>query len=190
VLGHRPQDIAYAGSAIAANARRHLAERGEWRGEVEHLCKDGSTVTVNSRWTLLRNEQRGASSVLVVNTDITEHKKLEDQLLRAQRLESIGTLASGVAHDLNNILAPIMMAAPLLRAELSAEKRGQLVSLLEQSAERGAAIVRQVLTFARGAAGERVLVQPSYSLRDIVRSPPKRSRDRSPVTADYPEDLG
>ena len=189
VLGNRAQDFARGGSSIAANARRHLAEHGEWMGEVEHLRKDGSTVMVNSRWTLVRNEQRAASSVLVVNTDITEHKKLEAQLLRTQRLESIGTLASGVAHDLNNILAPIMMAAPLLRGEMSAEKRGQLVSLLEQSAERGAAIVRQVLTFARGADGERVLVQPSYSLREIVEIAAETFPRSITVTADYPEDL-
>ncbi len=189
VLGNRAQDFAYFDSAIAANARRHLAKHGEWSGDVEHLRKDGSTVTVNSRWTLVRNEQRAASSVLVVNTDITEHKTLEAQLLRTQRLESIGTLASGVAHDLNNILSPIMMAAPLLRAEMSSEKRDQLVALLEQSAERGAAIVRQVLTFARGADGERVLVQPSYSLREIVEIASETFPRSITVTADYPEDL-
>ena len=189
VLGNRAQDFAYAGSSIAANARRHLALHGEWSGEVEHVRKDGSTVTVSSRWTLVRNERRAASSVLVVNTDITEHKKLESQLLRTQRLESIGTLASGVAHDLNNILAPIMMAAPLLRTEMSTEKRGQLVSLVEQSAERGAAIVRQVLTFARGADGERVLVQPSYALREIVEIATETFPRSITVTAHYPEDL-
>ena len=190
VLGNRSQDFASAGSFIAANARRHLAEHGEWSGDAEHLRKDGSTVTVNSRWTLFRNELGAASSVLVVNTDITEHKKLQDQLLRTQRLESIGTLASGVAHDLNNILAPIMMAAPLLRGEMAADKRGQLVSLLEQSAERGAAIVRQVLTFARGADGERVLVQPSYSIREIAEIATETFPRSITVTADYPEDLG
>ena len=189
VLGNCAQDFAYADSAKAVAARRQLVEEGEWSGEVEHLRKDGSTVTVNSRWTALQNDKRTASSVLVVNTDVTEHKKLQGQLLRTQRLESIGTLASGVAHDLNNILAPIMMAAPLLRADMSSEKRGQLVSLLEQSAERGAAIVRQVLTFARGADGERVLVQPSYSLREIADIAAETFPKSISVTADYPEDL-
>jgi PAS domain S-box-containing protein len=189
VLGGRAQDFAYADSAKAVAARRQLAEEGEWSGEVDHLRKDGSTVTVNSRWTAVRHDERTASSVLVVNTDVTEHKKLQGQLLRTQRLESIGTLASGVAHDLNNILAPIMMAAPLLRAEMSAEKRCQLVSLLEQSAERGAGIVRQVLTFARGADGERVLVQPSYSLREIADIATETFPKSITVTADYPEDL-
>jgi CheY-like chemotaxis protein len=82
-----------------------------------------------------------------------------------------------------------MMAAPLLRADMSAEKRGQLVSLLEQSAERGAAIVRQVLTFARGADGERVLVQPSYSLKEIAEIAAETFPRSISVTAEYPEDL-
>lgn len=189
VIGHSAQDFASAHSSKTLAAKKHLADFGEWSGEAEHLRKDGSTVTVSSRWTAVPNERRTAASVLVVNTDVTENKKLEAQLLRNQRLESIGTLASGVAHDLNNVLAPIMMAAPLLRKEMPAAKRSKLVAILEQSAERGAAIVRQVLTFARGADGDRVLLQPIYALNEIAQIATDTFPKSITVEVEYPEDL-
>lgn len=87
--------------------------------------------------------------------DITEKKKLEQQFLRAQRMESIGTLASGVAHDLNNILTPIMMSVAMLRMPMPDERRGKLCDTIETSAQRGAQIIKQVLTFGRGYEGEK-----------------------------------
>src|SRR6185295_2014514 len=97
-------------------------------------------------------------SLLLINTDITEQKKLEMQLLRAQRLESIGTLAGGVAHDLNNILTPILMCARTLQDEVANEEGQSAVGMIEESARRGATIVKQVLTFARGVEGDRVMI--------------------------------
>lgn len=189
VLGRRASDFCYVDRAKFFRAKEVLAERGEWAGELEHFCKDGSIVSMGNRWSAAPDEQTGKTSVLVINTDLTEQKKLEQQQLRTQRLESIGTLASGVAHDLNNILAPIMMAAPLLRDELPAERRCQLVGILEHNAERGAAIVRQVLTFAHGADGERVLVQPIYALKEIAQI----ARDTFPKSVttrtEFSEDL-
>ncbi|WP_395748760.1 PAS domain S-box protein [Prosthecobacter sp.] len=87
--------------------------------------------------------------------DITARKKLEQQFLRAQRMESIGTLASGVAHDLNNILTPIMMSVAVLRMGVPGEKRDSLCDTIETSAQRGAQIIKQVLTFGRGYEGEK-----------------------------------
>ena len=78
-----------------------LVSTGEFRGEINHRAKDGHTVTVDARLTLIRNDDGIPRSVLGINTDITEQKKLQTQPLRAQRLENIGTLASGAAHDLN-----------------------------------------------------------------------------------------
>lgn len=101
--------------------------------------------------------------------DITRRKELEIQMLRAQRMESIGTLASGVAHDLNNILAPIFLSAPLLNTEMSAERRRKIVSMIEASAQRGADIVRQVLAFGRGIDGERQMIRVDESLAELVK---------------------
>ncbi|HEY9653878.1 MAG TPA: GAF domain-containing protein, partial [Crinalium sp.] len=87
---------------------------GQWQGELTQLTKTKTEVTVASRWTLVRHPNGQPKAFLVVNTDITQKKLLERQFLRTQRLESIGTLAGGIAHDLNNVLAPILMAVPLL----------------------------------------------------------------------------
>ena len=80
----------------------------------------------------------------------------EAQFLRAQRMESIGTLAGGIAHDLNNVLAPIMMGMEMLKEKNPDPSVRHLIEIMETSANRGAAIVRQVLTFARGIEGDRV----------------------------------
>src|SRR5450759_1953979 len=100
--------------------------------------------------------------------DMTEQKRLEIQLIRAQRLESIGTLASGVAHDLNNILTPILVCTGVLKRNPAAADLPALASMIEKSARRGANVVKQVLTFARGIEGERVVIQPSHLIHEMI----------------------
>ena len=134
---------------------RELLAHGEWSGELRQFTKDGLRLIVHGRATLTRGGDGQPRSVLIINTDLTEAKKIESQFLRVQRIESIGTLASGIAHDLNNILSPIMMSAPLLRRELAVEQRDEIVSVIETAARRGAEIVQQVLAFGRGVDGER-----------------------------------
>jgi PAS domain S-box-containing protein len=87
--------------ANVETAFRDVLERGSWQGELHKLTKTGKAITVESRWTLVRDEAGNPTSILSVDTDITEKKSLEQQFLRAQRLESLGSLASGIAHDLN-----------------------------------------------------------------------------------------
>ena len=175
--------------ATALAARMAVTESGKWSGECKHLRKDGGMVMVRSRWTLVRDELGKPKSILIINTDITEQKRVEEQFLRAQRLESIGTLASGVAHDLNNILVPILMAAPLLRGDLPKEEREKFLAIVESSAERGASIVKQVLTFARGADGDRVLLQPIYLIGEIAKIAERTFPKSITVRTRYPENL-
>jgi PAS domain S-box-containing protein len=175
--------------STALAAKMAVTESGKWSGECKHLRKDGDSVMVRSRWTLVRDELGVPQSILIINTDVTEQKKIEEQFLRAQRLESIGTLASGVAHDLNNILVPILMAAPLLRDDMPAAERDKLLAIVESSAERGASIVKQVLTFARGADGDRVLLQPIYLVQEIAKIAEKTFPKSMAVRTRYPEDL-
>ena len=99
--------------------------------------------------------------------DVTERRKLEAQWLRAQRMESIGTLAGGIAHDLNNVLAPILLSLELLKMKFPDADDLDLIRTLESSARRGADLVRQVLTFARGVEGQRVTVNLVQMLADI-----------------------
>lgn len=150
-------------------AQKALLEHGKWNGEFHKHTKEGVEVIVGSRWTLLRDEEGKPRSVLVINTDITEKKKLEAQFLRSQRMEGIGTLATGMAHDLNNILAPILISAGALRWELSAQERELAISRIELSVKRGADIVQQVLTFGRGVSGDRAAIQPAEVLEEVAK---------------------
>lgn len=104
-----------------------------------------------------------------IHMDITEKKQLEAQFLRAQRLESLGTLASGIAHDLNNILTPMLGVAqllPLKFPDLNDQTR-HLLETLETSARRGSSLIKQILSFARGVEGKRISLQLSHVLREI-----------------------
>ncbi len=149
--------------------KHQVLQRGEWAGDLQHLGKDRRELTVQSRWTLVRNRQGTPKSILAINTDITDKKKIEAQFMRAQRMESIGTLAGGIAHDLNNILAPIMMSIDMLKGAENDPQRRDILETIEISAKRGADIVRQVLSFARGLEGARVEVQPKHLLLDLQR---------------------
>ena len=150
-------------------AKRLLLAQGAWSGEFQHRTKRGGRLSVESRWTLVRDSEGRAKSVLVINTDVTEKKRLEAQFLRAQRLESIGTLAGGIAHDLNNILSPILTALRLLELRFTDEQSARLITVLRESAERGSGLISQVLSFARGIEGERVILQPKYVLKEVVK---------------------
>ncbi|WP_199290227.1 PAS domain S-box protein [Leptolyngbya sp. FACHB-36] len=139
---------------------------GEWHGELKLVTKAAKTVLVESRWTLVRNS-RDPEAILIINTDITEKKQLERQFLRAQRLESIGTLAGGIAHDLNNVLTPMLLAVQLLQMKFADEQSGQWLEILENNIKRGANLVKQVLSFARGVEGERVILEIKHLIREI-----------------------
>jgi two-component system, cell cycle sensor histidine kinase and response regulator CckA len=150
-------------------ARQALLERGEWIGELRQLTKGLEEITVESRWTVVRDEQGEPKSVLVINTDVTARKKVEAQFLRAQRMESIGTLAGGIAHDLNNVLSPILMAIQVLQMKAKDEESRQWLQILKTNAERGGQMVKQVLSFARGVEGERVALQVKHLIKDAIK---------------------
>lgn len=126
-----------------------------WRGEVVSLRKDGSLFTGLTTITPLRANREEITHFIAIKQDISEKKRLEAQLLQTQRLESVGRLASGIAHDLNNILVPMMMSPDALRSGLTDPALLGLVDTIESGAKRGAAIIRQLLAFSRGAAGDR-----------------------------------
>ncbi len=121
--------------------------------------KDGSYYTEEMTITPVRDQHGEIGHFIAIKQDITEKKKLQAQLLRTQRLESVGRLASGVAHDLNNILAPMLMVPPLLREALQDPESRSLVDLIETNAQRGSEIIKQLLTFGRGVDSERMPVQ-------------------------------
>jgi PAS domain S-box-containing protein len=154
----------------------HLAEaqsvamrQGAWSGEIKVYNKAGRQLTVNSRWTLLRNRDGKPHAFLVAHTDLTESKLLEEKFLRAQRLESIGALASGIAHDLNNVFTPILMSSQLLGDCADNAMRDRMLSVLKTSARRGSDMVKQVLSFTRGMGSEAGLVQVKHLIVEMAR---------------------
>lgn len=146
-----------------------LLDKGEWGGEIRQVNRQGKELVSESHWTLVRDERGEPLSVLSINTNITERKKLESQFLRSQRMESIGTLAGGIAHDLNNLLAPILMSVQLLQLKFPDEESQRLLKTLRVNAERGADLIKQVLSFAKGLGGERIPLQPKHLIREIVK---------------------
>jgi two-component system, cell cycle sensor histidine kinase and response regulator CckA len=151
-----------------------LMKDGCWEGELYQITKHDQEIIVQSRWTLVPEVGHRSPSILVVNTNITQKKLLESQFLRTQRLESIGTLASGIAHDLNNILTPILMTAQLLETQIQEERSRLLIPILIANAKRGANLVKQVLSFTRGldsdasgSLGEPTPLQLKHLLREI-----------------------
>ncbi|QMS89939.1 response regulator [Nostoc edaphicum CCNP1411] len=165
--------------------------KSKWQGELTKLSKMGKEILVASRWSLVCDEQGKPKSILTVDTDITDKKHLEAQLFRAQRLESIGTLASGIAHDLNNILTPILAGAQLLPLKFpdADERTRHLLEILEINARRGADLVKQVLSFARGVEGKRITLQLKHLIMEVAKILKETFPKSIEISTDVPQDL-
>lgn len=142
--------------------------RKEYEFEYRMVTKGGEIIWIHDLVTVVYKS--GVPTTLRgFMIDMTERKKLETQLLRTQRLDSLGTLAGGIAHDLNNVLTPILMSIGQLKPKLSDKSSKVMLSLLESNAVRGAEVVKQLLTFARGVEGEKVVVHPKYLIQEIEK---------------------
>ena len=168
-----------------AQAQEAVLKDGEWAGQLRQTTKDGRQVLVESRWTRVNDETGRPKSILVLTTDITERSKLEAQLLRTQRMESIGTLAGGIAHDLNNVLTPIIMGAELIEMREQDPGKQKILRNISSSAKRGADMVKQVLTFARGQEGEKA----PLTLKHIIQEMEKIARETFPKSIELRTDV-
>ncbi|MCG9893371.1 MAG: PAS domain-containing protein [Thermosynechococcaceae cyanobacterium MS004] len=148
-----------------------VMKNGEWRGELEQITQSQQPIIVESHWTLVRDEDNHPKQILIVNTDITQKKQLESQLFQAQRIDSLGTLARGIAHDLNNILTPILGIAQLLPSKLPHMDATalRLVHLLESSVKRGIDLVQQIQLFTGKAQSQRKVLCIDTLISDIAQ---------------------
>ena len=160
--------FALGGARSESDILAALARPDNWRGEIQGRDPAGQPIVIETSITMLRDEQGRPSGRLCISTDITEQKNLEEKFLRSQRLESIGMLAAGIAHDLNNVLAPMSMAVPILREHASLPSDIRMLNTLERCTERGAGLARQIFGFAHGISGEHRVVQIKHLARDIV----------------------
>jgi two-component system, cell cycle sensor histidine kinase and response regulator CckA len=169
-IGRNASEFLFGAQAPGlAEAIQAVQAKGEWFEELRQVTRQGKEIVVVSRWTLLRDGQGKPKSKLVINTDVTEKKQMEVRYLRAQRLESIGLLAGGIAHDLNNILSPLLMGVGLLKTTCTGEMSQALLATMQTSVERGAELVQQILAFGRGTEGSRQPLLLGPLIRGLVK---------------------
>ena len=187
-------DVLFGQLPVPVQNAINLTAESDWFAELTLMTKGQQPVIVDSRWTLVKDEQDQPQSVLTVCTNITQKKMLEAQFLRSQRMEIIGTMASGIAHDLNNILTPIVVATPMLRRKLPPNVDQELFRVIESSAERATGVLKQLLSFGRGMKCERVVVQTELLIAEVVnlvtQTFPKNIRIVSHIAARTPPLLG
>ena len=165
-----PENHLLARIGHVSDGGRSLATRESRHGEFHIVSSFGKEATLSSHFSPF--VQNGELHLLLIFSDVTEQKKLEAQLLRSQRMESIGTLAGGIAHDLNNVLAPILFSIQMLKDEVADPALMKLLAGLEANVKRGANLVQQVLVFGRGVKSEREMVHVqhiAHEINDIVR---------------------
>ena len=180
-----PEDL----EMVADRYRRRQEEEDVPREYEFHMMhKDGKTkILVNMNFGLITYRGRVASMGTV--KDITEKKRLESQLLHAQRMESIGKLAGGIAHDINNVLTPIMISQELLQEKLTDEESKRLLNTIERSTQRGANLMKQITSFARGVEGERNPLQVTGIISELEKIAEETFPRNIEIKTDIPKDL-
>jgi two-component system, cell cycle sensor histidine kinase and response regulator CckA len=170
-LGRNPRELVRSGQhdqAFYSNLWETILAGRVWRGELINRHKDGTLYTESETITPVLDEQGQIGHFIAIKEDITERKRLDLHLLRSQRLESVGRLASGIAHDLNNILAPMLMAPSMLRDVIQDPGVRDTLDMIEANAQRGADIIKQLLIFGRGTEGQRVPIQLRLLVKDMA----------------------
>lgn len=152
-----------------ASIKSAVWEHGEWMGEIRWPNRAGNLLRIQRRANLLLKADGNPRGVLLVDTDVTDARRIEEQLLRAQRLDSLGSLAGGVAHDLNNVFTPIMMSINMLGMLAMEDQDREMIQLLSDSTHRGADIVQQLLLFSRGSDSLRTEVNLALVVRQLQR---------------------
>ncbi len=155
-------------SELKAEALSTTLRNKTWEGEFEIATESESAKKIETRWTQIRASDGSIQSIMAISADVTQKRLLEQQLLQSQRLDTIGSLAGGVAHDLNNALSPILMGVQLLRRQSPSEKATRMLDVMEQSTQRGAEMVRQILAFTRGSGEDRQSVDLKSLTDDLV----------------------
>lgn len=181
VLGQKATEILAIDPLRHEEARQILMTKGAWTGELTARNRGGNNLMVESRWTLVRDETGAPKSILVIDTDITEKKALEAKFLRSQRMDSIGALAGGIAHDLNNALAPVIMSAELLKSCPDDEGRDKFLDIIYTNAQRATELVKQILSFARGSGGRKSPVR----LKQLMGEMSKMIQDTFPKSISF-----
>jgi PAS domain S-box-containing protein len=170
-VGRSMTELAFKGTTMPQldQAIQTVETSGEWLGDMQEFTKDGRSLIIRSRCNTVRDENGNPKAWLIIGTDITERKQLEEQFIRAQRLESLGLLVSGIAHDLNNCLAPVTIGITMLRDEALSEEARGLLDMMETTTRRSVEMIRQVLTFARGGGAARTTLRIKPLAHELIK---------------------
>lgn len=141
---------------------------GEWTGRLTHITSSGNPLQVETRWVRLPASFGNEGSILVIAEDAAGLLELEELRLRGQRQECLGTLASGIAHDLNNILQPISIAIDLFRARTADTESQEMLDVVDENLRRATDLVRQILTFTSGARTERRRIELTPLFKEVA----------------------
>lgn len=167
-MGRRVSELIYDDTTHLDEASAMTLRDGYFADEVHQVTRDGRPLVVDCRWQVIPGPDGEKPLILAVNSDITEWRREQDARLRAQRMEALGTLAGGIAHDLNNVLTPILMSVQLLALDEHDATRRALLASTETAVKRGADMVRQVLSFVRGVDGRRIDVDVDRLVDEFV----------------------
>src|SRR6266516_4477379 len=157
--------------ALLAHKRLTESEEpdGTFVGDMRHSTKDQTEIIVESRRKFIRDEAGRPKSVLIVNTDVTEKRWLEIQFLRAQRMETIDRLVGGIAHDLNNVLSPVLFASSVLEQKCVGAEAKRWLETLRVNAEHAGRLITQLLSFAKGIDEERTSLDLGYLIEQTTQ---------------------
>ncbi|SDT86751.1 PAS domain S-box-containing protein [Verrucomicrobium sp. GAS474] len=184
--GRDAREVLFSRAAGVVPTMEDILAAGKWVGELIYKVAEGKALTVESHWLVLHDEQGKPKAIFVVDSNMTEKKSFEAQLRRAQRMENVGALASGVAHDLNNALTPVIVGMQLLEETRDEEGRRGLQQTILSSALRGTAMVKQILGFVRGTQG----VDGEVQIRHLIEEMVKIVRDTFPKTITIESRMG
>ena len=193
-IGQPVRELIFVDDDLFGDALAVTLADGYWSKELPCTTRDGRSLVIDCRWQLLRGEDGAPDRVLSISSDVTAWRREENLRARAKRMESLGTFAGGIAHDLNNVLTPILMSIQLLESTESDPARLELLSTMESASRRGAEMIRQVLAFARGVDGRRDRLAISALLLELQRfaadALPGSIRFRVEVDDELPDALG
>ncbi len=139
-----------------------MLSKKNWVGELKYTVSSEEERFFETHWVLVTDGTTPCA--IVFHTDITEKKKLQEQVLRSQRMESLGLVMSGVTHDLNNILSTVMVGSRLLLGKVSDDQSKLAIELMERGAKRGGGLIRHLLSFVRGMDQE----YETFSLQPLI----------------------
>ena len=179
-VGRSARDMLYHDVREFDSSCTAVLRDGYWSGEIRERAQDNRLIVGDGRWHLLRDDEGDPIGIFTVTSDITDFRRVEDMRERAQRMESLGTLAGGIAHDLNNVLTPLLLATQVLLADDRSDRDREMLTTIEKSARRGATMIRQMLTFARGVDVERAPID----LADLLAEAHRFARDTLPDSVD------